>query len=218
MKRIKLTMLIWWVFWFLFLELIFRIFIVGNFFTLSTLTVILFSLPWIIILALICSLFGEKLNKIINIILSSFLCILTLAQFIYYKVYDSVFSFFSITAGGAGQVMQFWEQIVKVILKYWYVFLIVLVPFVLFLVFNKKLFSYKKIKLPVLLVELIIFLLSAIGIVCCVHFDSKGIYSLKRLMFETHAPMLTIEKTGLTTMEAIDLYRYVFGFEEDIYL
>ena len=218
MKKKKLTMLIWWMFWFIFLELIFRIFVVGNFFTLSTLSVILFSLPWIVIIYIICNIWGEKLNKALNIIFTSFLCILMLAQFVYYEVYDSIFSFFSITAGGAGQVIQFWAQILKVILKYWYVFLIVLVPYILFLVFNKKIFSYKRIKLPVIIVQIIVFLLSAIGIICCVHFSGKGIYSLKRLLFDTHAPMLTIEKTGLTTMEAIDLYRYIFGFEEEIYL
>ncbi len=218
MKKKKLTMLIWWVFWFIFLELIFRIFVVGNFFTLSTLTVILFSIPFIVLLFILCNIYGEKANKVLNIIATTFFGVLMLAQFVYYEVYDSVFSFFSITAGGAGQVMQFWEQILKVILKYWYVFVIVLVPYVLFLVFNKKIFSYKKIKLPVLIVEIIVFLLSAIGIVLCVHFDNKGIYSLRRLVFETHAPMLTIEKTGLTTMEVIDLYRYVFGFEETIYI
>ena len=30
--------------------------------------------------------------------------------------------------------------------------------------------------------------------------------------------MLTINKTGLLTMEAIDIYRYLFDFKEDIYI
>ena len=217
MKNKKLTTLIWWTFWFLYLELIFRVFIVGNFFSTSTLTVILFSLPWILLISIILNLYGEKLNKILNIFFTSFFGILMLSQFVYYKVYDSVFSFFSITAGGAGQIMQFWEQIVKVILKNWYVMLIVIVPYILFLIFNKKIFSYKKIKLPTLIIEVILFILTVFSSVACIYLDNDGIYSLKRLVFETHAPMLTIEKIGLTTMEGIDLYRYVFSFEEEIY-
>lgn len=218
MKNKKLTMLIWWVFWFIFLEMIFRIFIVGNVFTLSTLTMLLFCLPWIVLLSIILNLYGEKLNKFLNIFFTSVFGVLMLSQFVYFKVYDSVFSFFSITAGGAGQVMQFWEQIVKVITKNWYVFVITFIPYILFLVFNKKIFTYKKIKLPVIIAELIMLVLSLIGIICRIHFDNKGIYSLKRLFTETHAPMITIEKTGLTTMEALDLYRYVFGFEESVYI
>ncbi len=218
MKNKKLTMLIWWAFWFIFLELIFRIFVIGNFFSLSTLSIILFSLPFVIVISILLNLCGEKLNKILNIIFTTFFTILMLAQFVYYKVYDSVFSFFSITAGGAGQVMQFWAQIVKVITKNWYVFVIVLVPYILFLIFNKKIFSYKRIKSVTLIGELVLLVLFLIGVACRIYFDNKGIYSLKRLFFETHAPMLTIEKTGLTTMEVIDLYRYVFGFEEEIYI
>jgi hypothetical protein len=218
MKSKKLTILIWWAFWFVFLEIVFRIFVVGNIFSLSTLSVLLFCIPFIIIISLLLSLFNEKVNKILNIIFTSFFGILMLSQFVYYKVYDSVFSFFSITAGGAGQVMQFWEQILKVITKNWYVFLIVFIPYILFLIFNKKIFSYKRIKGIAAIGELILLVLSLIGIATRVYFDNKGIYSLKRLVFETHAPMLTIEKTGLTTMEVIDLYRYIFGFEEELYL
>jgi len=218
MKSKKLTMLIWWTFWFIFLEMVFRIFVVGNFLSLSTLSVILFSIPFVIVITILLNIYGEKLNKILNIIFTTFFGILMLAQFVYYKVYDSVFSFFSITAGGAGQVMQFWEQIVKVITKNWYVIVITIVPYILFLIFNKKIFSYKKIKSVTLIGELILLVISLIGVGCRVYFDDNGIYSLKRLVFETHAPMLTIEKTGLTTMEVIDLYRYVFGFEEELYL
>ena len=218
MKNKKLNILIWWVFWFIFLELIFRVFIVKNFVSLSTLTVLLFCIPWIAVLSIILNLFNEKVNKILNIFMASFLCVLTLAQFVYFKVYDSVFSFFSITAGGAGQVMQFWQQIVKVILKNWYVFLIVFIPYILFLIFNKKIFSYKKIKKVTIIFQLIILVLSMGGIILCIHFDNKSIYSLNRLILGTHAPMLTIEKTGLTTMEAIDLYRYTFGFDEKVYI
>ena len=217
MKNKKLTMFIWWAFWFIFLEMIFRIFVVGNFFSLSTLSVILFSIPFVIVISIILNLYGEKFNKVLNIIFTTFFGFLMLAQFVYYKVYDSVFSFFSITAGGAGQVMQFWEQIVKVVTKNWFVILITIVPYILFLIFNKKIFTYKKVRSVTLIGELILLVLSLIGVACRIYFDNKGIYSLKRLVFETHAPMLTIEKTGLTTMEVIDLYRYVFGFEEEIY-
>jgi phosphoglycerol transferase MdoB-like AlkP superfamily enzyme len=54
-----------------------------------------------------------------------------------------------------------------------------------------------------------------IGIVVRVYLD-KGLYSLDTLFTKTHAPMLTINKTGLFAMEGIDVYRYAFGFEEQL--
>ena len=53
-------------FWIVYLELIYRIFIVGNFFSLNTLSVILFSMTWMAITALIVGLFNEKVNRIIS--------------------------------------------------------------------------------------------------------------------------------------------------------
>lgn len=42
-------------------------------------------------------------------------------------------------------------------------------------------------------------------------------YSLERLYKETHAPMITINKVGLLSMEVLDLDRFIFGFEEKLY-
>jgi hypothetical protein len=143
--------------------------------------------------------------------------IITLAQIVYYNFYDSIFSFFSFTTG-TGQVMQFWKIILDIILRIWYIFVITLIPIILYLIFNNKIFKYNKISKKNLLVNFSVFLLSFIGIILLIKFDGKSIYSTKRLLFETHAPMLTINKTGLLTMEAIDIWRYSFGFEEKIYV
>ena len=113
--------------------------------------------------------------------------------------------------------MQFWQMIIDVILRIWYIFVIILIPYVLFLVFNKK-FNFKRPNKTIVISEIVALILSVIGITVLIHFDNKGIYSLRRLLFKTHAPMLTINKTGLLTMEAIDIYRYLFDFKEDIYI
>ena len=214
MKK-KLNIIVWLSFWIIFLEFIYRIFIVKEFFSLNTLSVVLFSIPWICGFSILCSSFNEKVNKIITIIFSFSIMILTLAQIVYFNFYNSIFSFFSLTTG-TGQVMQFWQMIIEVILRIWYIFVIVLVPFILFIIFNKKIFEYPKLKAKRLLIILAVFLVSLFGIIVRIKIDSKGVYSLKRLLYETHAPMLTINKTGLNTMQAVDMYRYIFGFEEKI--
>lgn len=216
MKNKKIVIHLWWIFYIIFLELVYRGFIIGNIFSVNTLIVILFSIPFIVIFSTITTLFNEKVNRVLNIILTSALTLVTLAQIVYYNFYDSIFSFFSLTTG-TGQVMQFWQMIIDVILRIWYIFVIILVPYILYLVFNKK-FNYKRPNKTLIISEVLAFILSFAGIFFVVKFDNKGIYSLRRLLFSTHAPMLTIDKTGLLTMESIDVYRYVFGFEEEIYI
>ena len=113
--------------------------------------------------------------------------------------------------------MQFYVMIASVIARIWYIFAIILIPYILFLIFKNKLFDFKKNNLKFLISYLLIFILSFLGIVLVISKNNEGFYSLKRLIFKTHAPMLTIDKTGLFTMEMIDIERYIFGFNEEIY-
>ena len=78
-------------FWIVYLELIYRIFVVGDFFSLNTLSVILFSMTWVAITALIVGLFNEKVNRIISYFILFFYTLITLAQIVYYNFYDSIF-------------------------------------------------------------------------------------------------------------------------------
>ncbi len=213
----KFKLVLWWTTWIIYLEIIYKFFIMKNLFTINTLSVILFSIPWIILLTTITSIFSEKVNKILTIILSFGITLITLAQIVYYNFYNSIFSFLSLTTG-TGQVMQFYEMIISVILRIWYIFIIIIVPYVLFLTFKNKIFDFRRNNFKYFIGYFIILVVSFVGIVIVVNKSNNEIYSLKRLIFKTHAPMLTIDKTGLLTMEAIDIERYFFGFTEEIYI
>ena len=82
--------------------------------------------------------------------------------------------------------------------------------------FNKKIFKFNKLRLKDILLNLVLLVFSLTMILVEVTYDNKGVYSLNRLIYKTHAPMLTINKTGLWSMQIIDLYRYIFGFEEEV--
>lgn len=202
-------------FWILYLELIYRIFIIGDFFSVNTLSVILFSLSWMAVSVLLTGLFNEKINRIMSYCLLFFYTIITLAQIVYYNFYNSIFSFFSLTTG-TGQVMQFWQMIIKVIVRIWYIFAVILIPLIIYYIFCKKVFRYNKLELKNILLNFSIIAFSLVMILVEVTFDNKGVYSLNKLIYKTHAPMLTINKTGLWSMQVIDLYRYLFGFVEEI--
>ena len=211
----KINMFLWWTFWVIYLEVIYKVFIFNNLLSTNTIIVLVFSVPFILLFGLLTSLFSEKINKIINYLLSIFFAIWFLAQIVYFNFYYSMYSIFSFTEGGTGQVFQFWTMILEVILRIWYIFVLVFIPLILLIVFRKK-FSYEKIELRSVLVVQLCFVISLFFIVCSVKLD-KSTYSLKRLINETHAPMLTINKTGLFTAEVFDLYRLIFGFDEKIY-
>ena len=201
-------------FWFIYLELIYKFFIIGDFFSTNTLLIILFSSAWAGVFSLLCNLFKkEKINKIITNIFITLITLITLAQIVYFKFYDSIFSFYSLAAG-TGQVMQFWQAILMVMLRIWYIFLLVLVPLVLYFIFSRKIHDYGKNKKNELLFFGIIIILSLNSIIININKKSKDVYSLNNLIFNTHAPILTAEKTGLFTTEVLDLERFIFGFEE----
>ncbi len=212
----KFKIILWWSFLIIYLEIIYKFFIMKDLLTTNTFSVVLFSIPWIIIFTIITSIFNEKVNKILTIVFSFLIVLITLAQIVYYNFYNSMFSFLSLTTG-TGQVMQFYVMIASVIARIWYIFAIILIPYILFLIFKNKLFNFKKNSLKFLISYLLIFILSFLGIVLVISKNNEGFYSLKRLIFKTHAPMLTIDKTGLFTMEMIDIERYIFGFNEEIY-
>lgn len=212
----KFKIILWWSFLIIYLEIIYKFFIMKDLLTTNTFSVVLFSIPWIIIFTIITSIFNEKVNKILTIVFSFLIVLITLAQIVYYNFYNSMFSFLSLTTG-TGQVMQFYVMIASVIARIWYIFAIILIPYILFLIFKNKLFNFKKNNLKFLISYLLIFILSFLGIVLVINKNNEGFYSLKRLIFKTHAPMLTIDKTGLFTMEMIDIERYIFGFNEEIY-
>ncbi len=210
-KKISITYFV--CFWLVFIELIYKAFIIGSFFYVNTLLVIVFSLFWGSLFGIISSSFKPKTNKIISNIIIFLLTLVTLAQIVYYNFYESIFSFYSLTTG-TGQVMQFWQMIIDVILRIWYIFIIILVPYILFLIFNKKFIDYKKHNTKILLRKTNILVGSLFIILLNLSAKTGEMYSLRNLIFKTHAPILTIEKTGLLTMEVVDASRYIFGFQE----
>lgn len=215
MKK-KINIFYWWVFWILFLEYIYRIFIIKDFLNINTLVVTVFSFIFITLFSFITNVFCEKVNKIITVFLTIIITFFTLAQIVYYNFYNSIFSFYSLTTG-TGQVLHFWSMIVEVIARIWYIFVLILIPVILFIVFSNKIFEYKRNKGTILYVFTISLIVSTLSsFVLIKRYDKGDLYSLNNLIYKTHAPMLTINKTGLLTMEVIDIYRYFFGFEENL--
>lgn len=214
MKK-KLPLIVYFSFLIIYLEIVYKALVLKNVFSLNTLLIILFSVPFILLFTIMSSLFNSKINKVISIFNSIFITFIFASQYIYFEFYDSIFSVYSIKAG-TGQVFgEFFSAIFKMVVDNIWGVLLIILPTILFIIFKNKVFDFsrKKVMFIVQLVSIVIFIVITKLVV---HFNNAGMYSLNRIYYESHAPMITINKVGLLSMEVLDLKRYLFGFEEKL--
>ena len=214
MKK-KLPLFLHYTFLIIYLEIAYKALVLKNVFSLNTLTILLFSIPFILFATILSSLFNSKINKVISVLNSIFITFIFASQYIYYAFYDSIFSIYSIKAG-TGQVFgEFFSAIFKMIIDNIWGLLVIILPCILFIIFKSKIFDFTR-KKVMFITEIILLIVFFIITKLTVHFNTNGMYSLNRIYNESHAPMITINKVGLLSMEVLDLKRYLFGFEEKL--
>ena len=214
MKK-KLPLFLHYTFLIIYLEIAYKALVLKNVFSLNTLTILLFSIPFILFATILSSLFNTKINKVISVLNSIFITFIFASQYIYYAFYDSIFSIYSIKAG-TGQVFgEFFSAISKMIIDNILGLLVIILPCILFIIFKSKIFDFTR-KKVMFITEIILLIVFFVITKLTVHFNTNGMYSLNRIYNESHAPMITINKVGLLSMEVLDLKRYLFGFEEKL--
>ncbi len=214
MKK-KLPLFLHYTFLIIYLEIVYKALVLKNVFSLNTLTILLFSIPFILFATILSSLFNSKINKVVSVLNSIFITFIFASQYIYYAFYDSIFSIYSIKAG-TGQVFgEFFSAIFKMIIDNIWGLLVIILPCILFIIFKSKIFDFTR-KKVMFITEIILLIVFFVITKLTVHFNTNGMYSLNRIYNESHAPMITINKVGLLSMEVLDLKRYLFGFEEKL--
>lgn len=178
----------------------------------------LFSIPIAIVLNILSSIFKPKANKIITYAITVFIVILFGAQIVYYTMYESILSFYSILNGG--QVTEFMDVIFDMILRNWYGILLFVLPLVALIVLHKtKVIDFERKNLKDTAIKAGILVVVQILALLYVNFiNTDDIYSNKNLYYNVHVPKLTTKNMGFLTAMRIDLQRFVFGFEENISL
>ena len=124
----------------IYLEIIYHIF---AFYDINIIGPVLSCLFISFILIFIKNLFNKKVNKIIFYTLFFIITFIYELQFIYYKMLGFVCSVASLTM--AGDAVTGYENIINYIIKNWYSFLLLLLPFILLIIFNKKIDFERKI-------------------------------------------------------------------------
>ena len=211
----KFSLLIYYILFIIYEEIVFSGLIYKTFPS-SIGLIILFSIPIAVALSIFSSLFKTKINKIITYIITSLIVILFSAQIVYYSMYESILSFYSIVNGG--QVTEFMDVIFDMILRNWYGIALFALPIIVLVISHKKkIIDFERPNLKEILIKIGILLLVQILAIMCVNFiNTKDIYSNKNLYYNIHVPKLTAKKMGFLTAMRLDLQRFAFGFEESL--
>lgn len=212
MKKRKINLLIYWVFAIISFEFIYKMTVFKNIIDSDFNEMLLFCLPIALVIYMVTTTFSEKINKILSITLLAFLYFIFFAQMVYFQVYNSVFSIYSMTNGG--QVFEFWRTILSTIVGSLYNYICLTIPFILFFVFKKKFFDFKRNSIGNISLYILIFFMFVNFSTMFLFFDNKAIYSSYNLFFNTHAPILSAKKFGLLTTMNLDLERSIFGLKE----
>lgn len=195
----------------IYLEMAFKGVILESAGVIDKLCTLLFSVPIVLTLNLICSVLKQKISKIILIITSIILTLYFIIQAIFYDLYIMPFSFATLSL--AGNAVEFIGIVKDAVIQNWLVILILCIPLILMIVLLKKIkferYSIKKIGINIAIIIAVIILL--IG---TIQLDREGIYSSYNLIFNIDAQEKNIEKFGLITSTGIDLQRTIIEFEE----
>ena len=211
----KLNLLIYYILFIVYEELIFSCVVYKTFPT-SLWLIILFSIPIAVILNLITSVFKPKINKFLTYIITIAFIILFSAQIVYYSMYEAIISFFSMMHGG--QITEFMEAIIDVVLRNWYGIALFALPLVILIVLSKKkVLLFEKNSLKEIAIKMTSVVVVHLVALLCVNFiNTNMMYSNKNLYYNIHIPKVTANRMGLLTTMRLDLQRFIFGFEEKL--
>ena len=210
----KYSLLLFNIFYFIILESVFKIFVFKDFFEQNTLFILIFCLGYSFLLTAIENIFKNLGNKITTFIFSFLLWLIFVCQFIYFQYYGNIFSIYSLFHGA--QVLEFFGSILEVMFRNIIPLVLITIPLILLIVFNKHInFERKSYKfyLIIILWSIILFY-GNLGLIKKI--DNKGTYSAYNLYYKVHVPKLTSKSVGLLTEMRLDLKRTVFGFKEKV--
>ena len=209
----KVNLLLYYIFFIIYEELVLSCILFKAFPT-SIWLIALFSIPIAIVFSFISNIFKLKGNKIITYFITIFVIILFGAQIVYYSMYESILSFYSIVNGG--QVAEFMDVIFDMIARNWYGIALFILPLIILIILHiKNVINFERMKWKGNLIKLGALVLIQIIAILCVNFiDTNKLYSNKNLYYNTHVPKLTTKNMGFLTSMRLDLQRLLFGFEE----
>lgn len=195
-------------------ELLFALMFLNNLKKETLISSFIYILFISFIITLFTSLFNEKANRIINYIIYFLISTWFAGQFVIKNFMDTFFSFSMFTI--AEQVTSFMKEVFLVIFQNLYGIILFFIPFLVLILFNKKIdFNTKKIRNNLLIYLVLI----PLSLGCYLMYlntkknETLGVYDL---YYNVNNPNLAIQKLGVLSSGTLDVYRSIFGFNDKI--
>ncbi len=196
----------------LWMEIIFRLFYIPDFFDRGLLYILLFSLPIAAICTFVCSLWGEKHNRLVAGVL---LAVMTL-WFVIQAVYNTIFHTMLVTKsfGMAGQAIgNYWRETLLGIFKAIPAIVLLAVPFGLFICLRRHVTlsaRADKWELAALAGGALLLQLLAVA---CIHLPAPGVMTTRELYRQSFIPELSASRFGVMTTLRLDISQSLFGLD-----
>lgn len=195
-----------------FLEIMFSIFIFDFKFE-NFINMFIYSIIASSILSIITGIFKDKVNTIITSITLFIIGVLYCIQLVFFNVFKAFFSFSILGLGD--QLNSFMGETFKAIIDNIVYIIVFLLPFILYLIFKKKI-NLQRNNMINYLIYLCVFIVSTIGFIIYVN-STKGVENGPYYLYnDVNSISLNLEKLGVSNSYLIDIYRAINGFEEEI--
>ena len=198
---------------FTYLELVFRLFTSNEVFGMNLLYSSLYNLFLAMIISFIVGFGNNKTNKILFFILVGVMCFIYALQLCVFKMFGFYFDLSLL--GATDQVLTFYSEGIKVILQNIFGVLLLFLPFILLLIFNKY-FAIRKVNWKFNLIKLASAIVVFLVFILSLNINKDGINSAYELYYHVSNNELNIKKLGVLNAFRLDLQRSIFGFEEKI--
>ena len=198
---------------FTYLELVFRLFTSNEVFGMNLLYSSLYNLFLAMIISFIVGFGNNKTNKILFFILVGVMCFIYALQLCVFKMFGFYFDLSLL--GATDQVLTFYSEGIKVILQNIFGVLLLFLPFILLLIFNKY-FAIRKVNWKFNLIKLASAIVVFLVFILSLNINKDGINSTYELYYNVSNNELNIKKLGVLNAFRLDLQRNIFGFEEKI--
>ncbi len=195
----------------LYLEMVFKLFMVDKFWRWSLLSMIIYLIAFSLVLNIVTSLFPKKINSILMSIIIAILSFWFSFELVFAKIFDVYFSIANF--GLADQAFTFWRDALNYFFQYWYILLIMFIPLIITQIIKSKFNLEREARFKIII--MIILAIIAIGVFQLTLFiNRKPAYSAQRLYYDISNNSLSIDNFGVISATFLEIKRAVFGFDE----
>lgn len=174
----------------------------------------LFCVLFGLLVYIISSLLGPRVRKAFFVILLLIMALLFISQFLYFQLFKTLYTVYSMF--NSLQILEFYRDILNLILDYWWALIVFLIPFgfVVVVTYRAPLVAFRWHRFSLLLV--VVGGLLWMSMLMFIHAQEEGNPSLNGLYHRDSQVFMGSDKFGLLTAMRVDVRNYFFPSKADV--